>query len=192
MNLYSYIVKIDRGLAPNPFWGFCTLAVDTPNHKGIKPQKDDWIIGFSTKDRGNALVYAMQVSETLYFDDYFNDPRFEDKKPDLTGPWHKRCGDNFYQLGDDGLWIQRDNAFHDNDEDRIRDTKHPYVFVAENYYYFGKKSIKLPAEFQSLIFDQRGYKFNFNPKIVDGFIAWLGKNHKPGIHGDPKDREEVG
>jgi hypothetical protein len=189
MNLYSYMVKIDRGLAPNPFWGHCTLAVDTPNHKGIKPQKDDWIIGFSTKERGNSLVYAMHVRETMYFDDYFKDARFQEKKPDLNGIWQKRCGDNFYELGADGQWIQHENAFHATDEDRVKDTKHPYVFIAEHFYYFGEKTITIPEEFQKLIFDQRGYKFNFNPKIVEGFIAWLSKRFNPGVHGNPKDKE---
>jgi hypothetical protein len=32
--LRSYIVRVDTGLAPNPFWGFCTLALCTPNHQG--------------------------------------------------------------------------------------------------------------------------------------------------------------
>ena len=31
-----YIAVLDTGLAPNPFWGYCTLAVCTPNHMGIR------------------------------------------------------------------------------------------------------------------------------------------------------------
>ena len=26
----------DTGFAPNPFWGYCTLAVCTPNHMGVQ------------------------------------------------------------------------------------------------------------------------------------------------------------
>lgn len=47
MKLYSYIVKTDKGLAPNPFWGWCTLALCTPNHMGIKANQSDWIVGFT-------------------------------------------------------------------------------------------------------------------------------------------------
>src|SRR3569833_2727055 len=36
MKLCSYIVREDTGLAPNPFWGTCTLAVCTPNHQGSR------------------------------------------------------------------------------------------------------------------------------------------------------------
>ena len=34
--LCSYVVRHDKGLAPNPFWGYCTLAVCTPNHAGVR------------------------------------------------------------------------------------------------------------------------------------------------------------
>ena len=79
MRLCSYVVAVDRGLAPNPFWGYCTLAVCTPNHMGIRAQDGDWFIGTTTAARGSKLVYAMQVSEVLPFDCYYNDPRFEEK-----------------------------------------------------------------------------------------------------------------
>ena len=41
VKLYSYIVVHDAGLAPNPFYGWCTLAVCTPNHMGVKVTKGD-------------------------------------------------------------------------------------------------------------------------------------------------------
>ena len=57
MKLYSYIVKTDKGLAPNPFWSYCTLALCTPNHMGIKADQGDWIVGFTNAARGNKLVF---------------------------------------------------------------------------------------------------------------------------------------
>lgn len=85
MKLYTYIVKHDKGLAPNPFYGCCTLGLCTPNHIGIKPSKGDWIAGFTTSARMNKLVFAMEVTERMHFHDYFNDKRFVRKKPILTG-----------------------------------------------------------------------------------------------------------
>ena len=96
MKLYSYIVKHDIGLAPNPFWDYCTLALCTPNHMGIRPEIGDWIIGTTPVSLGSKLVYAMQVSETLPFDDYYADKRFEKKKPSISGSWKEQCGDNMY------------------------------------------------------------------------------------------------
>jgi hypothetical protein len=49
-DLYSYIVRQDTGLAPNPFWGWCTLAVCTPNHQGSKAKRGDWVAGFLSKE----------------------------------------------------------------------------------------------------------------------------------------------
>ena len=66
--LCTYIVKHDTGLAPNPFWRYCTLAVCTPNHMGVTPRGDEfWIAGFSGKEHGNKLVYAMRVDEFMGF-----------------------------------------------------------------------------------------------------------------------------
>ena len=94
MRLCSYVVKWDRGLAPNPFWGYCTLAVCTPNHMGIRAQNGDWFIGTETVERGNKLIFAMRVAEVLRFDQYHSDPRFDTKKPVVNGTWRQRCGDN--------------------------------------------------------------------------------------------------
>jgi Nucleotide modification associated domain 2 len=41
MKVYSYVVRCDTGFAPNPFWGYCTLAACTPNHMGIHIQIED-------------------------------------------------------------------------------------------------------------------------------------------------------
>ena len=65
-DLYTYIMRHDSGLAPNPFWGWCTLAVCTPNHQGSRVQPGDWIAGFQDKAHGYKFVYAMEVSERIH------------------------------------------------------------------------------------------------------------------------------
>ena len=96
MKLCSYIIREDKGSAPNPFWGYCTLAFCTPNHVGAKLEKGDWIAGFLNLKRNNKLLYLMKVSEILNYDKYFNDIRFSKKIPNLKGSWKERCGDNIY------------------------------------------------------------------------------------------------
>lgn len=49
--LFSYILKIDDGAAPNPFWGQCTLTICKPK---IRKTADngDWLsvqVGIITK-----------------------------------------------------------------------------------------------------------------------------------------------
>ena len=48
MKLYSYVMIYDTGFAPNPFWGYCTLATCKP---GIRrpAEQGDWIIGSGYK-----------------------------------------------------------------------------------------------------------------------------------------------
>jgi Nucleotide modification associated domain 2 len=48
---------------------------------GIKAEKGDWIIGTSPVAQGSKLVYAMQVSERLPFEEYYTDERFAKKSP---------------------------------------------------------------------------------------------------------------
>ncbi len=147
MYLYSYIVKYDRGLAPNPFWGYCTLAICTPNHIGVHPTEGDWIIGTTTKARGNKLLYAMKVSEVLSFDLYYSDKRFQNKKPVVNGTGKQKVGDNIYFKDDKGQWQQQRTLFHREQEIRQKDLKHPFVFIGKDFFYFGNRAIGMPTEF---------------------------------------------
>ena len=190
MKFCSYTVKYDTGFVPNPFWGYCTLAHCTPNHMGVQLSSEDWVMGTSDSNHGNSLVYAMEVSERIHFNDYFHDVRFQKKKPDLTGNWKKQCGDNIYQLSSTGQWQQAPSLFHTSQSEIIKDTKHPYVYVSEKFWYFGENSIEIPAEFQSLIWKRQGCKTNYPLKLVKGFTNWIEANFEIGIHGLPRDREK--
>jgi hypothetical protein len=138
MKICSYIVKHDSGLAPNPFWGYCTLGLCTPNHMGIKLNPGDWIVGFQSRTVNGKIVYAMKVGERLHFNSYFHDERFQNKKPATSADWEKKCGDNMYFLGSDGTWQQVPVLMHSNAEQVMQDTKHPYVYVGQQFYYFGE------------------------------------------------------
>ena len=57
----------------------------------------DWIIGTGskTKQRDGYLVYAMRVTEIMSFDEYWNDPRFRDKRPSMYASRKKLSGTTF-------------------------------------------------------------------------------------------------
>jgi len=71
-----------------------------------------------------------------------------------------------------------------------KDTKHPYAFVSNHFYYFGQKAPKVPTEYQSLIPAGQGVKCNHDNKKVTNFIVWLNSNFSLGIHGLPIDNKE--
>lgn len=191
MRLCSYTIVHDYGFAPNPFWGYCSLGVCTPNHQGLKLSKGDWIVGISEMNQGSHLVYAMHVSEVLGMDDYFRDPRFRKKKPDLNGTWKEQCGDNIYFRVRGGTgWKQAPTRFHDDAALRKQDTKYAKVFIAKEFFYFGESSQELPDEFAPFIRDRNGCSCKYSDELVTSFVNWIRDNYAPGIHGNPRDLDD--
>ena len=105
--LFTYVLRWDTGFAPNPYFGICTLATCKPGiRKSAEP--GDWVAGIgSTQNQlEGRLVYAMRVEEKMSFDEYWTDPRFAEKKPNLKGGREQCCGDNIYHQTPDGEWVQ--------------------------------------------------------------------------------------
>lgn len=188
--LCTYLVRDDTGLAPNPFWGWCTLAVCTPNHQGARVNPGDWIAGFLTKARGHRFLYAMEVAEAFDLDAYFHDPRFQSKKPDLRGNWTQRCGDNFYSRDSAGQWTQHRNRFHLTRALKVQDTQHPRSFVAERFWYLGRSAVSPPSEF-ALLIGARGIRINHDPTLVDRFRNWVSATFQPGVADVPNDNPDM-
>jgi hypothetical protein len=114
MRLCSHVVTHDTGLAPNPFYGFCTSAVCTPSHMRAKLEKGEWLIANSQNKDGNQLVYAMRISEMLSMNEYFDDKRFASKKPKPNGEDIEQCGDNIYHQDKDATWKRLPSRFHND------------------------------------------------------------------------------
>jgi hypothetical protein len=185
--LYTYIVKVDTGLAPNPFWGWCTLAVCTPNHQGSAVKSGDWIVGFSSKPTGYKFIYAMEVDERIHMNDYFNDARFQIKKPQMNGNWKQKCGDNIYSQKQDGRWIALPSLYHEGMIEQ--DTRHPFVFVAKKYWYLGKSRVDVPSEFFPMI-GGRGVRINHPHGLPERFKLWVQSMFAEGLTAEPLDAEE--
>lgn len=189
MKCYSYVLPRDFGFAPNPFSGYCTLATCKPGIRKIA-QKGDWIIGTGVKKSEfyQHIIYAMQVTEKLKFDDYWNDKRFQCKKPVFNRSLKFAYGDNIYHSEGDE-WLQS-NSHHSNPDGSInfnnlnRDISGKYVLISDSFYYFGKKAIKLPDDLKSICKERQGYKCNFEKELLDRLISWL-KSHNKGINGLP-------
>jgi len=200
MVVYSYVIEHDFGLAPNPFGRYCTLAVCKPKIRGSSKLKiGDWILGTGSKaiemSTGKKwlrrkLIYAMQVSEKITFDDYWSDPRFQYKKPKMNGSRVAMFGDNFYHTDENGNWIQEDSAHSMQDgtcnQGHLKkDTSSRNVLISEHFYYFGTNAPTIPNEFLEICKEGIGEKKFENIQLADDFINWVTINFKTGIHGDP-------
>lgn len=202
MKLYSYIVARDFGFAPNPFFGFCTLATCKPKIRA-GASVGDWIIGTGAKSRyhiAGRLIYAMQVSEVLDFDSYWTDPRFIRKRPNLNGSLKVIYGDNIYhRVGK--RWVQAD-SHHSLENGRPNkaniawDTGVNRVLIAMKYIYWGKAAPTIPKRFRSfrktgedICCKARGHRV-FGEELATEFEKWLDQRGKWGFQGDPLEFEK--
>jgi len=197
IRVFSYVVARDFGFAPNPFYGYCTLATCKPkirNHAKV----GDWIIGTGSKANYNLaghLIYAMRVDEVMDFDEYWNDPRFKCKKPVLNGSLKQMYGDNIYHK-DRNEWTQEDShhSFEGglpNDSNIETDTSVNRILVSSKYVFFGDKAFLIPKRLRSdregmkNICAIRGHKCNFIDEMVSRFMVWLEGLNQWGVIGDP-------
>ena len=199
MIIYSYLLDHDLGLAPNPFGNYCTLAVCKPiirksNNLGL----GDWVIGTGSgaleKSTGrkltNKLIYAMKVTDKISLENYWNDSRFQYKKPIMNGTLVTMFGDNFYHKDEKGNWIQDDSTHSnldgtENVEHVKTDTEGKNVLVSEHFYYFGDKAPSIPNELIEVCHTTQGQKIIKPDQLAIDFIKWLSSNFKKGVQGDP-------
>lgn len=172
VRLFSYVVQHDLGHAPNPFHGYCTLA-HCKFGKGRKnivdlAKKDDWIVGTGGADMKvsaghGRLIYAMKVSEILSLKEYFDDERFAPKK---VASARNPLPDNLY---------------------RDRENKTRRILIAEEFYYFGRRAVKIPKRFINYPLEKQGIGFryrNFDAKFIADFESWI-RSRKSGLNGAP-------
>jgi len=187
MKIYSYVLKIDDGAAPNPFGGVCTLTICKPKIRKLS-SVGDWVIGTgsknaklsdgSTQDFSNCLVYAMKISEKKYlkkYDEWCNEnmqikiPKFNSKN------MIDQRGDCIYDFSDFPPKLRQ--SVH-TEKNRKTDTSGKYSLLSTHFYYFGEKPIIIPNELKCIIKQNRGHlvKNDKNePEIVNRFLEWINK-----------------
>jgi hypothetical protein len=197
VRVFSYVVARDYGFAPNPFYGFCTLATCKPTIRRAATA-GDWVIGTGSKRHGRSgcVVYIMQVSEHLTYNQYWGDPRFENKKPIMVGSRKQAFGDNIYHRPPGTRGWKQANSHHSlpdgrpNPKNIRHDTQTDRVLVAERFAYWGANGPRIPKDFRSfqgydLCVAGQGHKSNFPPSLVAAFIQWFNSLEEQGYIGPP-------
>ena len=182
MRLFSYVVARDYGFAPNPFYEVCSLATCKPGIRKVGCV-GDWVVGTGSKTnkRDGCLVFAMCITETMTFNDYWQDQRFQCKKPNLQGSKKQAFGDNIYCKK--GCQWQQLDSHHSHrggvtNQHNIRtDTQVDRVLLSREYSYWGGSGPKIPAKFRGYggfdICAKRNYKCRFPKGLVREFVSWL-------------------
>jgi hypothetical protein len=195
MKLYTYVITRDYGFAPNPFGGYCTLATCKPLLRKVA-SVGDWVIATGPKTSYNKpgyLFFAMRVDEKITFNEYWDDGRFQYKKPLFNGSLKQCFGDNIYFFNaNSNEWHQQD-SHHSYENGNInytnlkKDTKFPYALISKQFYYFGKSNIMIPSVLKEKVcHNQRVPTFKkVEEKFAINFLKWLENNYSIGIVNDP-------
>jgi len=142
----------------------------------------------------------MKVAEILTYDEYWNDPRFHQKRPNLRGSLKQAYGDNIYHRnGTTGRWVQA-NSHHShpngcpNQNNSDHDTQSPKVLVGSEFAYWGGSGPRIPARFRNSKREDvccvgQGHKCMFAEEFVEEFITWIQSLGVRGYIGPPKQFE---
>ncbi|HBH28492.1 MAG: hypothetical protein N839_0010695 [Desulfofustis sp. PB-SRB1] len=176
MRLHSYVVAHDTGFAPNPFWGFCTLATCKPVIRRTATI-GDWVVGISPKRRGNRVVFAMLVDEILDYVSYYRDHRFACKIPVYSKNgviW--KAGDNIYKPLANGTFRQlrsmHSRGERENPQTKAHDLSGENILIAKKFHYFGASGPELPLHLTALKVG-RAHKNHFTPETIANFVNFI-------------------
>jgi hypothetical protein len=200
--MYSYVVAQDYGFAPNPFYGRCTLATCKPPIRA-RAAVGDWIIGTGAArwKRSGHLVFCMCVDEVTDYCRYWEDPRFQRKRPYLYGSKMQAFGDNIYHKNArTGRWLQAD-SYHSlpggrpNPLNVNHDTKSDRVLLATQFTYWGGEGPAIPGRLargsDRELF--RGRAYRIVPERVAGpLLEWIRSLNQSGCIGQPLDWRRSG
>ena len=125
-------------------------------------------------------VFAMQVTDTLTFDEYWRDPTYLAKRPVRNGSRKMMVGDNIYHRSvTDGSWEQLD-SHHSQPDGRPdgsnveRDTGADRVLVSSRFIYFGQDALDVPPRIlSSMGYENRRGHRAFAAAEAKVLIDWL-------------------
>lgn len=185
--VFSYVVASDSGFAPNPFHGWLTLACCKPRIRA-HARVGDLVVGLSA--RGERVVYAFEVSESLAFAKYWADRRFREKRAKWTASRAvEQCGDNVYEPDGGKGFVQHPSRHYDNENGRERprvkqrDLAGLAVLAGQRFAYFGCEGPKLPRQLEFLRVT-RAHRCRFDDEQVAAVRRWF-EGLKLGVHGRP-------
>ena len=148
--------------------------------------------GSAYRNRTGHIVFAMRVSDTITFQEYWEDPRFRAKRPNQRGSLKQAFGDNIYHKEQEtGLWLQEDSHHcHEdgipNPKNIVNDTQTDRVLVGQDFIYWGGSGPKIP-EFHGIDICKRGpaHKSKFPEHVVSAFVKWFCPFAERGFSGRP-------
>ena len=170
MKVWTYVITNDSGVAPNFDPPMPTLAVCKPQIRR-QARPGDLVLAFCGKSistNPHAVRWAGIVCEVLTFTEYWNDPRFDSKKPSASpNP------DNIYQPADP-QYRQVPNTTH-GFENIATDLRGQNVLVFNRHWHFESSAPELPNKFGlHMTVGRRGHRqFLLSKRNANHLSNWL-------------------
>ena len=121
----------------------------------------------------------MQIEEKLTFEQYWNDKRFQSKKPDIYSIRGKN-GDNIYEPLLNGRWKQHPSfhtkpkfTAHEDEKNKGKDLSGGWVLVSQKFIYFGRKARPIPPELATYLSVCRGHKCKFPSDVIERWNTFI-------------------
>lgn len=197
-NIFSYTIDHDRGLAPNPFHGICSLAVCKPEIRNAA-RRDDYVVGTSSYNKrkkgiGGRAIFVMRVTDRICFDEYYREAQYARKRANMAGSRKYRCGDAIYHHDPvTGGWVQDDSLHRQKNGQvslanlRVDTGRTDRLLLSTDFVYWGANAPFLPPHLN--MFGAYGVRTKryFSEKEVNDFIAWAKPQLGQGLVGLPID-----
>lgn len=196
MRLFSYKLARDFGFAPNPFGGVCTLAACKPQIRR-SASIGDLIVGCGGKDLElvERMIFVLRIEGKCTFQEYWDDTRFEKKRPYFGGNQRRAYGDNIYHHDEEGGWVQEKShhSYPDgslNESNRNTDTNADAVVWGTDFVYWGRDAPKIPHQFRDFDGDDiypsgRAYRARFDDRMISEVDRWFSGLNDKGCVGRP-------
>ncbi len=135
----------------------------------------------------------------MTFDEYWADPRFIRKRPDLSASRKIAFGDNIYRRESADSWRQLDShhSLHDGNPNPLNvnaDTATNRVLASQSFVYWGGSGPAVPqslrafgATSEDLCSVTRGHKCRFASGLVTDAVEWFESFPDRGLQGRPGD-----
>ncbi len=175
MKVWTYVITVDAGAAPNFEHGLTTLTVCKPRIRKAA-ERGDLVLAFNSSklnpDEPHSVRWAGLVTEVVSLEDYWTDKRFEGKKPGKSPK-----PDNIYRPTRTGELKQVSNTTH-GPQDFARDVNGENALVLSPTWYFGPEVAVLPASFNlRMIGGRRGHRcIPITDRTWSNLERWLNVN----------------
>jgi Nucleotide modification associated domain 2 len=188
--LFTYIIPVDDGAAPNPFHGVCSLAICKPVIRRTA-EVGDWVVGLGSRraPSGNLekhVVYAMNVDRKISLQDYdlFALRNLKGKIPNFSGKdSNERLGDCIYDFSKGVSSPRLRRSVHKNENIKT-DLSGKYVLLSRHFFYFGSLAKRLPLNLETIVHQGQGHRKITDQITIARFEEWI-QTHDLGVTGQP-------